>query len=342
MVAAAGPVTRRTWWHLEGQRRKPSDYEIATSKLLYHPERGLEVEAPAAEWYRRYQRGSPFQCGDWERFADPRETTYFKYTTLQTQREGFVDNLLRQVDETGADRALTPEWLRTLSQVLAPLRYPVHGLQMAAAYVGQMAPSGRITVCAMLQAGDEVRRIQRLAYRLRQLQGSHPKLTDNGRMLWETDPAWQPLRETVEKLLVTWDFGEALVALNFAVKPVFDELFMVALGPLARQGGDDALQKMLLSLNEDCRWHREWSQALVRAALADRPANREVLDEWLARWRPQALGAARGFARIFEPFGGQALLPFAEVLRGLETLLDQHRAAAMGPVPGPDPSRQVA
>ena len=42
---------------------------------------------------------------------------------------------------------------------------------MRAAYVAQMAPSSRITNCASFQTGDEMRRVQRIAYRTVQLAG---------------------------------------------------------------------------------------------------------------------------------------------------------------------------
>jgi hypothetical protein len=56
-----------------------------------------------------------------------------------------------------------------------PLRFPGHGLQMLAAYIGKMAPSSGITMAASFQAADEMRRVQRLAYRMRQLQVTHPE-----------------------------------------------------------------------------------------------------------------------------------------------------------------------
>ena len=334
----------RTYWHLEKLKRKPSDYEITTSRLLYYVQRGFEIEVPVAQWYRDHQAGSKLQCSDWERFADPRETTYARYTALQSNREIYVDGLLQAAEQAGEDQRLSAEWVGRLGQILAPLRYPAHGLQMASAYVGQMAPAGRITICALLQTGDDIRRVQRLASRFKQLQKLHPKLADHGRMLWETDPAWQPLRQAIENLLVAWDWGEAFTALNFAVKPAFDELFNVALGPLAHANGDAALQKMLLSLNEDCRWHREWSAALVRVALSDRPANREALEGWLAKWRPLALAAVRGCERLFEPLGaaGRAA-PFGEIVAGIEALLDEHwHGACDGGGPRPNRSRQAA
>ena len=50
---------RRTFWHLEGKRRVPTDYEIKSSRLLYYPERGLAVKTPVGAWIERYQAGSP-------------------------------------------------------------------------------------------------------------------------------------------------------------------------------------------------------------------------------------------------------------------------------------------
>jgi len=58
---------------------------------------------------------------------------------------------------------------------------------------------------------------------MRQLQVTHP---DFGSKAWQNDPIWQPLREVIETLLVTWDWGEALVALQFVLNAAFDKLFM--------------------------------------------------------------------------------------------------------------------
>ncbi len=54
--------------------------------------------------------------------------------------------------------------------------------------------------------------IQRLAYRMAQLRRSRPSFGDDGaRSCGRRDPAWQPLRELIERLLVTYDWGEAFV-----------------------------------------------------------------------------------------------------------------------------------
>jgi toluene monooxygenase system protein E len=181
----------RTYWHLRELGRRPTEYDIATSRLHYWTARGFEVRVPLAEWYARYQRESPFRCRDWEAFSDPRRTTYTTYTELQRGRETFVDGVLHSID-AGYDGRLPPAWIAGLDRLLAPLRYPAHGLQMLAAYVGQMAPGSRITIAAAFQAADEMRRIQRLAYRMRQLQETSPEFGRFARRTWQEDPVWQP------------------------------------------------------------------------------------------------------------------------------------------------------
>src|SRR6185436_13717011 len=106
--------------------------------------------------------------------------------------------------------------------------------------------------------------------------------------LWEQQPQWQPLRELVERLLVTWDWGEAFIGTAFAFAPRFDALFLGPLARWARRAGDDVLDKVLFSLAEDSQWHRQWSAALVGAALRDCPENHDVITEWLAKWDPLA------------------------------------------------------
>jgi toluene monooxygenase system protein E len=291
-------VTRpRTYWHLRDLGRKPNDYDIATTKLLYYPGRGgLEVKTPAGAWMLARQAACPLKIDDWDRFRDPRETTYARYVAMQHEREIFVDGLLRSVDDTGYDARLSARWLATLARVIGPLRYPVHGLQMAAAYVGQGAPGGRIVVACAMQAGDEMRRIQRLAYRMRQLQVTYPDFGRDAKAIWQDDPQWQPLRRAIERLLVTYEWGEAFAALNLAIKPAFDDAFGERLALAADREGDDVLAKILRSLADDTAWHRAWSAALVEACIAHDAANAAIFGDWIAAWKPTADAAVAPFS----------------------------------------------
>jgi toluene monooxygenase system protein E len=289
----------KTYWHLRAARRIPSDYELVSSELLYHRRLGYAVRTPAGDFQIRH--APRLACADWEAFHDPRETTYTSYVTEQREREIFVERLLGSIDDGAYDRALDPNWLRLLERAFAPMRYPCHGLHMLAAYIAHAAPAGRITIAGAFQAGDELRRVQRLAYRTQQLALVQPGFADDAQAVWEKEPALQPLREVIERLLVCYEWSEAFVALQLVVKPLFDELLCGQLAALALRRGDDVLGRMLGSLREDQCWHRAWSAALVAKLLEDAAANRAAIEAMIERWQPRALAALDGLVELIGP-----------------------------------------
>src|SRR5262245_1761214 len=136
---------QKTFWHLLSQRRVPTEYEIVTSKLLLNTREGFtgrrfELDVPLQQWYEQYQQGSRLNCSTWERFRDPRETTYTKYTTLQMKKEIVVDGILEEIEATDYDRALTAQWLEVLETLVAHFRYPGHAFMLLAAYIAQRGP----------------------------------------------------------------------------------------------------------------------------------------------------------------------------------------------------------
>jgi toluene monooxygenase system protein E len=295
----------KTYSHLADLRRVPSEYEIVSSRLLYHVERGFEVDAPVAPFHRRYQAQSPLVAADWELFVDPRETTYAKYTELQARKESHVAALFAALESP--EQAPSAAWARTLELTLGPWRFAVHGLQMIAAHVGSLAPCGRITIAAAFQAADELRRVQTLAYRLGQLRRERPGFGAGSREAWQNDPTWQPLRRLIETALVTYDWGEALVLLNVCAKPVLDVLFNGELGRQAQGQGVFSFTGVLASLDEDASWHRAWTAALLRLAMAE-AGSRVAVQEWSARWSPAVTEAARAVAEGLFPVQAAAIL----------------------------------
>jgi toluene monooxygenase system protein E len=304
------PPPLRTYSHL-GSGKIPSEYEIVSTRLLYYPARGFETNVPLSAWYERHQRGGQLRCADWEIFADPRETTYASYTAQAARHEQHLDAVASSAVAGGHDGALTADWLQLIDGTLSPLRFVWHGFQMIAAYVGQMAPSGRITLVALFQAGDEMRRIHRIAQRMTVLQDQRPSFGAQARADWQQGPAWQPLRSVIEHALVAYDWGEAFAALALCIKPVIDHLVLGELGAQARQRGDYVLGESLASFAEDVRWHAAWAAQLVKVAAEDRggadgAGNQAALASWVGRWLPPAFTAAQSLAPLLGPGGDAA------------------------------------
>ena len=290
-LRVTGPA-RRTYLCLEGQRRKPSDYEITTTALLYYPTRGFEVETPVWQHYVSHQQNGQLRSPRWESFEDPNQTTYSTYVARRRDQETFLERLF--------ERPVSPPStaLQPLLGWLSALRFPLHGLQMTAAYVGALAPSGRITVAAAFQAADELRRIQRLCQWLSRSGRPATELDALGRELWQQHSGFQPLRQLVEELLVTYDWGEALIACNAVIKPVFDRLLFRQLAGIAKQHDEEILEQTLKSLGEDGDWHAAWSMQLLRGLLETEPLNLAAIARAIERFRPRMLGAAEALLGV--------------------------------------------
>jgi toluene monooxygenase system protein E len=309
----------RTYWHLEGKRRVPSLYELESSKLLYYPERGFEVKTPGSAWFERYQRGTPLELGPLAEFRDPRETTYTSYVAVAREKEAFVDGLLRSASESGYDAKLAEEWLASLDRWFGVLLFPCHGLQMVTAYVAHLAPVSEVVIALAFQHGDEIRRVQRFAQRVAILRQTRADFGVHAREMWQSDPAWQPLRRVLEELLVTYDFGEALVRLLLVVKPLFDALFVQHASRLAETRQDPLLCRLLFSLDEDCRWHAQVTDELVRGLVRGAAPNRALIEGWVAAAYP----AMRGALAALEPVWDKKLEAYAITLAALDAQVEK-------------------
>jgi toluene monooxygenase system protein E len=294
----------KTYSHLLSARRVPTDYELVSSGLRYASQLS-NVRTPARDFQVRFPLS--LSCSRWDAFCDPRETTYSSYVSERRDQENYLERVIASHADSDYEAELDAEWIALLERAFVPLRYPCHGLHMLSAYVAQAAPSGRISIAAAFQTGDELRRVQRIAYRTKQLMNAHPGFGADAQARWEHDPALQALRETVELLLVSYEWGEAFAGLNLVLKPLFDEYTCMQFATLARARRDDLLARVLLSLRDDQRWHRAWAGALVQHILADAPDNALRLRELIAKWQPRARQAISAMSELLTPVNGDAL-----------------------------------
>jgi toluene monooxygenase system protein E len=310
-------ATFKVYSHLADKKRIPNEYEVTSSKMLYYPAKGgFEVHTPISDWYEQYQKNSLIKPEDLAQFVDPSQTTYTSYIKGQKDREIVLDALSRQIEVTHYDKQLDPAWIEQLSRFMAPLRYPWHGFQMISSYMGSMAPEGKVAIVCAFQAMNEMRRIQRIAYRMRQLQQTYPPWGNNSLADWQKGPHWQPLRKGIEHLLVTYDWLEAFVALNLCFKPLFDHLVLIHFAHQAKQKGDYQLDVLFHSFWEDVVWQQAWSTHLLELLLTQ-DESKSVITQWLNHWVELVVPAV--FA--LEPFFGPQ---FAKSCESVFTTYNQH------------------
>ncbi|MFG1294247.1 ferritin family protein [Xanthobacter variabilis] len=291
----------KTWSVLSGTRKRPSEYEILTYKLharTRNPQSPYEQDPDTMmnTWYKTYVVGSPLTHPDWDSFRDPDQLTYRAYTTMQDGQEQYVDGLLNDHDENGHDKGLSPAWVATLAALYTPMRYVMAAGQMASAYLVQTAPASTITNAAAFQETDYFRWISRIAYRTRELANAHPDqgFATGERERFETLPAWQGMRELIEKALIAYDWGECFFAFNVVAARAIEEACVRQVGLAARRNGDTLTAMMCDNHMRDAARSRRWTGVLVRQCLTVE-SNKAVIDGWLAKWVPLADKAMTAF-----------------------------------------------
>jgi toluene monooxygenase system protein E len=308
-TSASAPTTLRTrkvktWSSLGKLGRKPNEYEIVTHGMNHTVgatplEMGAEVHGN--RWLLKHRDGAALKPTSLDEFRDPDQLTYRKYTQLMDEQETYLDGVLQHYSDVHkTDRQLKPQVLDLLAHVLTPTRYLGHGLQMVSAYVQQMAHSSYVANCASFQTADQLRRVQRIAYRTRQL---NDMFTDRGfgsgeRAIWERDADWQPTREAIERLLVAYDWDQAFVGLNMVVKPVVDELFLKAFATVARDQGDELDAVIAENLYLDAQRSQRWTVHACRSIVGRDAVNLDILDSHVAHWRPHGQAIIESASRL--------------------------------------------
>lgn len=291
----------KTWSHLAERRRKPSEYEIVSTNLHFtdrdtNAPYELDPDMWMNRWYKQNTLNSPLKHDDWNAFRDPDQVIYRTYNLMQDGQEAYVYGLFDQFNAREHDKALDPRWAGKLARLYTPARYLFHTLQMASAYVGQMAPASTITNCNYFQMADSFRWLSHTAYRTKELSLA---FDDKGfgtdeRQYWETDLAWQGFRELMEKVLVTWDWAEAFVAFSLVAKPAVEEAVLRKLGESGRHNGDTLVGLLNDAQLVDAARHRRWAAALVKMAV-ERAGNADVIKRWVLKWEPLADSAINAY-----------------------------------------------
>jgi hypothetical protein len=291
----------KTWSAFGDLGRRPSEYEIVTHKMN-HTLRDTPLELGSDShgnlWLVRHRDRIKLSVKDWNAFRDPDQLTYRKYVTCQDKSETYLDAIIQEFDRIGRAES-RPGFLQTC---LTPSRYLAHGLQMMSAYLQQLAPSSYVGNCAAFQTADQLRRVQRVAYRTKQLDHAYPDFGKTERIAWEQLPEWQGLRKGIERLLVTFDWDDVFVGLNLVVKPLADELTLRQFAIVARQLDAELDALLADNLFLDAERSRRWSAALTRFAIADNCANRQHLDALVAKWNPLADEIVKTGSRLLGSF----------------------------------------
>ncbi len=121
---------------------------------------------------------------------------------------------------------------------------------------------------------------------------------------WSSDPAWQGVRETAERLTAIDDWCEAIFAANVVFEPLLGELFRSRLVQHAAPRNGDFVTPTIIGAAEYDYAERDlrYTTAMFELLTHDREFadhNKTILQQWLSAWVPRVITAARTLQPIW-------------------------------------------
>lgn len=314
---------RQTFGHLArrmGADKPASRYMEATMDL-----QPVENFHYRPTWEPEYDifdpRRTKITMKDWYALKDPRQYYYGTWTLARGRMQETAEGDFDLVEEMGLASAYPAEGRDKALQVFLPLRHVSWAANINNSYIAAYSYGIAISQAACYAAMDQLGMAQyvtRLGIAFDDLDALAV-----AKEAWLNAPEWQELRRYVEDLMVEKDWFQLLVAQDF----VLDGL----LYPLIYDRYNDKLNathgpvfSMLTRFQRE--WYAEtakWIDAVLKAAAADNPDNKETLAGWIRQWRERAIATLAPVAKL--AFGDDADAVMEEVVQTLNA-----RAAKAG------------
>jgi propane monooxygenase small subunit len=292
----------RKFNYFKATRLNASLYEDVTVDVQPDPARHL-----TQGWVYGFARGpggypaewTKIQSSDWHAFRDPNEeweqTIYRNNANVVRQ----IGQNLQNARDNHAFAAWSRGWTSVVERHVGAWMHVEHGLGMHVFLPAQRdAPTNMINNAISVNSMHKLRFAQDLV--LYNLELSEEIAGFDGaahRATWMEDPAWQGVRENVERLTAVRDWAEAVFATNFVFEPIVGELFRSQFVMQAAAPNGDYVTPTLLGAGEnDYERDLRYSRVLYGLFSNDSKhgdANKSLMERWLGEWLPRSLDAAR-------------------------------------------------
>jgi propane 2-monooxygenase small subunit len=244
--------------------------------------------------------GYEWPAHGWHEFRDPNEEwelTFYRYNA------NVVRQLNQNVESARQSKAFeqwNPNWVRFVEQHVGAWMHVDHGLGLYLfANANRRGPTNMHNTAIAVNSMHRIRAAQDLALYNLTLTEEIAGFDGAAHLVtWNSDPAWQGVREVAEGLTGIDDWAEAIFAANIVFEPIVGELFRSQLVQQASPRNGDFVTPTVVGAEEYDYAERDlpYSIALFDLLTKDREFadhNKAQMDQWLAAWLPRCIAAAR-------------------------------------------------
>jgi phenol hydroxylase P1 protein len=254
-------------------------------KPLWDPERDLYDK-----------RRTAIVMKDWYALKDPRQYYYGSYTMARAKQQDALDQQMAFAEKRNLLRGLPEAARQLIGFAIVPLRHYEWGANMNLCQVSAYGWGAALTQAALMGTMDRLGMAQHLSRIGLLLDGNSGESLTLAKQLWLAHPDWQPLRREVERLFVTSDCMELLVAQALVADGLVYPFFYQQLdASLARSFGPG----LSTVIDHLMRWQDEtskWTDAVIKTVVAESPENRTLVQGWVQQWRERFVAALQPLA----------------------------------------------
>jgi propane 2-monooxygenase small subunit len=245
-------------------------------------------------------QGYPWPALGWHEFRDPNEEWEM---TLYRYNSNVVRQLTQNVEAAKQSKAFeqwNPNWVHFVERNLGAWMHVDHGLGLYLfANANRRAPTNMHNNAISVNSMHRIRSAQDLALYNLTLTEELDGFDGSAHLeTWNSDPAWQGVRETAEQLTAIDDWCEAIFAANVVFEPLVGELFRSHLVQHAAPRNGDFVTPTIIGAEEYDYAERDlrYTRPLFELLSNDKEFaahNKTIMQQWLSTWVPRCIAAAR-------------------------------------------------
>ncbi|HNA05129.1 MAG TPA: phenol hydroxylase [Rhodocyclaceae bacterium] len=277
-------------------RYQEATYDIQQT-YLYHYKPTWEPELEIFD-----ERRTAIRMKDWYDFKDPRQFYYGTYTLARSRMQDAADAAFEFALDSGMPEALPDAARRLIVEVAVPMRHYEWGANMNNTFISAYGYGTAIEAACMFAAMDRLGIAQQLSRVGLALDGE--AALDDAKTRWMDAAEFQPLRRLVEDTFVVKDWFELFIAQNLVMDGWLHPFLYTHVEQLSlKESG--AFFGLTSKFQKD--WSAEtvrWVDAMVKAAIGDSDANRNLVAGWVVHYTARTREAVEALAAAV--FGDEA------------------------------------
>jgi propane monooxygenase small subunit len=245
-------------------------------------------------------KGYDWPATGWHEFRDPNEEwelTLYRYNSNVVRQ---VNQNVEQARQSKAFHLWNRNWVRFVERNVGAWMHVDHGLGLYLyANANRRAPTNMHNNAISVNSMHRIRAAQDLALYNLTLTEEVDGFDGSAHLeTWNSDHAWQGVREVAEQLTAIDDWCEAIFAANVVFEPLVGELFRSHLVMHGSPRNGDFVTPTIVGAAEYDFAERDlrYTTAMFELLTADREFadhNKALMQQWLSTWVPRCVAADR-------------------------------------------------